>query len=176
MSVQETEANPIKMAGIVARGVELQAVALRSLNARFEGDPFGPPELPTTGYLQLNSGVQVAWQYRPEDKILDVKISLSTHGKEKATNLERLRIDCEFTLRYALSEQLDATESHFKHFANLNAVVNAWPYYREAVQSCVSRMGLPTLVLPLFRLPQKKQGKSLPPGSGRTQKEGERNE
>ena len=159
MSIQETEADPIKMAGMVARGVELQAVAMRSLTAWFEGDPFAPPHLPPTSHLQLSTGFQVAWQYRPDEKLLDVKISFSTQGKEKATNLERLRVDSEFTLRYGLSQQLDASEEHFKHFANLNAVVNAWPYYRETVQSCISRMGLPTLVLPLFRLPQKKRTK-----------------
>jgi preprotein translocase subunit SecB len=146
--------NLIKMAGVVAAGVELQAVALRSLTARFDGDPLAPPHVPAGVQVQLSNTHEVAWRYRPEEKLLDVKLSFSTHGKEKATNLERMRVDCEFTLRYALSPSLDATEEHFKHFANLNAVVNAWPYYREAVQSCVARMGLPTLVLPLFRLPQ----------------------
>ena len=155
MSNSQPDANPIKLAGRVAANVELQTIALRSLIARFEGDPLAPPQFPPSGHIQLSSGHQVAWQIRQEERFLDVRISFSTQGKEKATNLERLRVDCELTLRYVLSPSLDVTEEHFKHFANLNAVVNAWPYYREAVQNCISRMGLPTLVLPLYRLPQK---------------------
>jgi preprotein translocase subunit SecB len=45
------------------------------------------------------------------------------------------------------------TEAHLDAFAKTNAVFNAWPYWREFVQSTTVRMGLPPLVTPVFRFP-----------------------
>ena len=36
-------------------------------------------------------------------------------------------------------------------FANTDAVYHAWPYWREFVQSSMARMGLPPIMIPLFR-------------------------
>ena len=36
------------------------------------------------------------------------------------------------------------------HFARVNFPFNAWGYWREAVQSCLVRMGLPPIALPLL--------------------------
>lgn len=43
-------------------------------------------------------------------------------------------------------------------FASQNGVYNAWPFLRELSHSLISRMGLPPLALPLFRLPPKPGG------------------
>ncbi len=43
------------------------------------------------------------------------------------------------------SEELDA-------FGHLNAVFNAWPYWRELVQASLARMSMPPLTVPVFRL------------------------
>jgi hypothetical protein len=37
-------------------------------------------------------------------------------------------------------------------FAGLNGVFNAWPYFREFLQSATTRMGIPQFVLPVFRV------------------------
>ena len=39
-------------------------------------------------------------------------------------------------------------------FGRLNGVYNGWPYWREFVQNATTRMGLPPLVIPTFRLPK----------------------
>jgi hypothetical protein len=43
-----------------------------------------------------------------------------------------------------------ATET-LEAFARFNGIFNAWPYWREYVQSATSQMGLPRLILPVFR-------------------------
>ena len=43
------------------------------------------------------------------------------------------------------SEELEA-------FGEVNAVFNAWPYWRELVQASLARMLLPPLTLPVFRV------------------------
>jgi len=43
-------------------------------------------------------------------------------------------------------------------FADGNAMMNCWPYWRELVQSMVARMNLPPFVVPLLRyVPEKKK-------------------
>lgn len=39
-------------------------------------------------------------------------------------------------------------------FGRANGVYNGWPYWREFVQNATTRMGLPPLVIPTFRLPK----------------------
>ena len=38
-------------------------------------------------------------------------------------------------------------------FASRNGIFNAWPFFREFVQSTVARMGMPPLMIPLFKRP-----------------------
>ncbi len=60
-------------------------------------------------------------------------------------------LDAVFEVLYRIPGDLDYTEEEMKDFVQLNAVFNAWPYFREILQSILSRMNLPTITLPLFR-------------------------
>ena len=64
-----------------------------------------------------------------------------------------------FLLVYELTDIDGLTEQHFSEFAKINGVFNAWPYWREYVQSATSRMGLPPLTIPVMCLykPKKKK-------------------
>ena len=61
-------------------------------------------------------------------------------------------IKAAFELRYSLPKELKVSHAQLNTFARINSVFNAWPYWREFVQSMVARMNLPTLTLPVFRL------------------------
>jgi preprotein translocase subunit SecB len=65
-----------------------------------------------------------------------------------------LRLDASFVLAYQLDNFEGLTQEGFQHFANLNGIYNAWPYWREFVQNMVGRMGLPPLTIPVFRIVQ----------------------
>ena len=43
------------------------------------------------------------------------------------------------------------TEKELQNFCDINAVYNAWPYWREFVHSTMDRMGLPTMTMPLLK-------------------------
>lgn len=45
-------------------------------------------------------------------------------------------------------------EDILKRFGDVNALVNAWPYWREFVQASLARMSLPTFILPVLRVGQ----------------------
>jgi hypothetical protein len=58
-----------------------------------------------------------------------------------------------FEVSYRLPEGFDASAQELEDFAQVNAVFNVWPYCREFIQTTTARMGLPPIVLPLFRAP-----------------------
>ena len=79
-----------------------------------------------------------------------------------------VRIAADVEIRYDLPEELVATDEELTAFGDTNAVLNAWPYLRETIHTTSLRMGLPPLLLPLFRL-------SGPPGSATGTKVGKGN-
>ncbi len=64
-----------------------------------------------------------------------------------------LTIAATFLLLYSIKDADDLSDDAFRSFAELNGTYNAWPYWREFVQSMTTRMDLPTLTIPVFRLP-----------------------
>lgn len=56
-----------------------------------------------------------------------------------------------FELRYSLPKDLKVSPAQLNAFARINGIFNAWPYWREFVQSTVARMNLPPITLPVFR-------------------------
>jgi preprotein translocase subunit SecB len=71
-----------------------------------------------------------------------------------------IQIDGSYELIYSVPDNTDLTQAEVEAFAETNALLNCWPYWRELVQSTIARMGLPPLVLPLFRLMPVKEEKS----------------
>lgn len=63
-----------------------------------------------------------------------------------------LAIRAAFALDYELPPAAGFEESRLRAFAMTNGVYNAWPYWREYVQSTTTRMGLPPIIVPVFRL------------------------
>ncbi len=66
-----------------------------------------------------------------------------------------LHVEAKFLLAYVVRDLDDLTDAHCEAFADLNALFNVWPYWREYVQSITTRMGLPGLVLPVYRFGQR---------------------
>jgi preprotein translocase subunit SecB len=80
---------------------------------------------------------------------------------ESKTQKPVILIDASFLLAYKIENFEGLTQKGFEQFANLNGIYNAWPYWREFVQNTVTRMGLPSLTIPVFRLAQSTTKKSV---------------
>lgn len=61
-------------------------------------------------------------------------------------------VSAAFEITYSLPKELRVSQKQLNTFARINSVFNAWPYWREFVQNMVTRMNLPVVTLPLFRL------------------------
>ena len=70
---------------------------------------------------------------------------------EQAKEEPLVSIETSFELQYRLPEGFRVEPQTLTTFAETNGIYNAWPYWREFVQSTLARMGLPPVVLPLLR-------------------------
>ena len=59
-----------------------------------------------------------------------------------------------YELEYSVPGDFKATKAELRAFAEVNGAFNAWPYFREFVQSTSLRMDLPPIILPVYRVPQ----------------------
>lgn len=59
-----------------------------------------------------------------------------------------------YEISYRLPPDFEVVDEELEAFAATNGVFNSWPYFREFVHSCSSRMSLPPILLPLFRVPR----------------------
>ena len=78
---------------------------------------------------------------------LDVRI-------ENDSNPSVAAIKIQYELKYRVPEDFKASRADLAAFAKVNGVFNAWPYFREIVQTATLRMDLPPIVLPVYRVPQ----------------------
>ena len=58
-----------------------------------------------------------------------------------------------FRLVYALEGAEGYPHDALGHFAELNGIYNAYPYWRELVQTVTGRVGVDSVLLPVFRPP-----------------------
>jgi hypothetical protein len=79
-------------------------------------------------------GVEAIAESKPESKVL---------------------VECVYETDYDLMDDFEPTPRHIKAFQDGNAIFNAWPYFREYLQSSLQRMGLPAMAAPFLRLQPK---------------------
>jgi hypothetical protein len=86
--------------------------------------------------------------------VLRVQADLTFVAREPGAAQEPnpIEVRATYELMYAISEQSDLTQEHFDAFAEMNGVFNAWPYFREFLNSSLVRMGLPPFTLPVLRV------------------------
>ena len=81
---------------------------------------------------------------------LTVRVEKSEESNPAADAL--IQISVTFAMTYLVPEATTYADDVVVEFAGVNGVFNAWPYWREYVQSTSSRMNLPPMVLPVFRV------------------------
>ena len=78
-----------------------------------------------------------------------------------------IQVDGSFELIYSVPPDTKATPVELQAFADTNALLNCWPYWRELVHDMAARMELPPLTLPFLRVkvvqPPKQEDESVQP-------------
>ena len=133
----------------IVRIIQIQGVRLREASCRSLVEP---SELPDS--IRVKPSHQTSIVKEPEDDgslKVDVAFQLELRSDTDEEVLQG-EIRGTFELSYEVPDgEVFATEE-LEAFADFNAVFNAWPYWRELVQTSMARMSLPVLTVPVFRI------------------------
>lgn len=106
-----------------------------------------------------SEGMQLDLSHKPPQVIFTdspnhflIRVPFVVTSKTEQDSEPALQIEATFILRYSLTDATDLSSRDFAAFGRINGVHNAWPYWREFVQSTTVRMGLSALTAPLFRV------------------------
>ncbi|MEH7303220.1 protein-export chaperone SecB [Neobacillus drentensis] len=84
-----------------------------------------------------------------ENVIIPAEFKISAIVSE--TQAKVFEINFIYTLLYELPVDKTYDEEYLERFAKVNAPINIWPYARELVSNLTTRMGFPSLYIPLYK-------------------------
>ncbi len=146
---KSTKPTAIGLAMKISEQVEL--VNIKLLKGKFS-------QLPDTAqgekFFDVDRTVCVEVDHDENIIIVLPKFELKGYSdKEKAEqNKPFLNIKATFSLVYKAKDLSNLSKKAFDTFGEMNGIYNAWPYWREFVQNITTRMGLPALTVPVFRI------------------------
>ncbi len=142
----------LELASQVSPRVEIEQVSLvESVTRQRLIDKRLPPNIwfgsaTKTEVQKLDGGEQPTWRI-----VVLVRFELVGKYPDLEPEEERIRIEASFRLTYRLDSIEGLDEENFRAFGELNGIYNAFPFWREYLQSTTARMGLPPLIAPLFK-------------------------
>jgi hypothetical protein len=104
------------------------------------------------------ASVSVFFRFRPLDQdctgqVLRIRTAFEFKARrDGADEPELIGIACKFEAVYTLAPGYQPTEDEIEAFRKANGVFNCWPFFREYVQSTVTRMDCPAPPVPFLKL------------------------
>ena len=138
----------VQRAYMVSRHVEIRSVGLVAASVETSFDPVRPPdELRLVQRYRANHDLR---EKHPDHVF--IRIDLEFEGFEADDDGPRvLFLKASYQIVYDLEDAATYPEDALEHFAELNGPYNAWPYWRELVQTVTGRVGVDSTVIPVFR-------------------------
>ncbi|NQT35846.1 MAG: protein-export chaperone SecB [Planctomycetes bacterium] len=137
-AVSKKTATPVDIAPLV-RHAQLRYLRLRKSESSLIAVPEKPPELNQTINIEVGPG-------GGDTTTVSVQLTFTLDGP----NMFNIRAT--FAILYEYDTTDEISPEQMAAFGNVIGVNNAWPYWREFVQSITSRMGFPSLTLPFLRI------------------------
>lgn len=120
--------------------------SLRLQDIRMVSGSFHSDERSTGRKASIAAEIESTARFESVDDGFIAFIRLVLVAIHKGSKSPAFRIDAEFSLTYKTG--ITVTQELFRPFVHLNLPVQAWPYFREFVQSATARMEWPPLALP----------------------------
>ena len=151
-------ADPMDLAARVSERVQIQGV----LVSRFEAKRAPGTDTGDDDFKVEITVPELGVSKDPEKEMFWVFLTfqLLGTGKSETGDEADLSIKASFVISYSLNSFDDLSEENFRAFSQLNGIFNAWPYWREFVQSTTARMGLDQVVVPVYHVPPKRAPKT----------------
>lgn len=110
-----------------------------------------------SGKKNIDMTREVDVQVDEDNKLIFVVIDFELEALLDKSETPVVKVESKFLLVYSISDCSNLSEKAYQQFAEVNAVFNAWPYWREFVQNATLRMGLPPLTMPVFKIVQESE-------------------
>lgn len=148
-----------EMAATMAQYAEFKDIYMEGCSAQFL-EPRAEMEMGEDAAIDVETSVSTEVEYDEDDHVIFVTSSCEALFMKDADKLLKrkkvLSIQVTFTLEYEYRVNGGPTgkafDKHLTAFANLNGVFNAWPYFREYVQTTTTRMGITPYYLPMYKI------------------------
>ena len=139
----------LQLALQVAKHVQLRSVALKMAHIESYIEPDQDLEA-----LSVSQQHRSGFEVKSKNDLREIHVivefnfrgSMGSHGET-----EMVKLDASFILVYTLPETATFESRCLQHFSELNGAYNAWPYWRELVQSATGRVGLGGILVPVYR-------------------------
>lgn len=147
----ESVTTNLELAKVVAKHVQIRSIALRSARVESEIDPLAPPK-----ELQPSQGYRARYERLGEHNeqlrvVMEFEFHAQRLGEDEAPHDGVVHLAATYVLDYSLPENLELSANALEQFAILNGAYNAWPYWRELVQTVTGRVGLVAITVPVYR-------------------------
>jgi hypothetical protein len=151
------EVSQLKLAAQVSRHVQIEEVRLIRASARRS-----PGIAVTEGEMAIFHRLhETTFKQKGADLIIEIRFGLQGVGKDDPSR-KLFELSAAFELTYKLDRETTFPAAQLRGFSSVNGAYNAWPYWREFVQNTAVRMGLPRLVVPVFRVPRRPKSEKGP--------------
>lgn len=124
----------------ILKGIEIENIVLTSTEAYRKATLDG--ELPVETEVRSN-------YIQKEDQFFTINCTLNLTAGTKQDN-PVIRVKCEYELVFKTEYKI--TDDFFEVYKQLNLITSIWPFFREFVYNITSRMYLPPLTIPLFKV------------------------
>lgn len=89
----------------------------------------------------------------PDNLNVSMKFEFNAPSPFEGDQDQQVSIFARIRLKYTVDRgEIELDPANAEAFGKVNGTYNAWPYLREYVQSCLSRLALPPFELPLLRV------------------------
>lgn len=135
----------------IAKHVELKNVLLLRSSVATQRQDIAAK---VTGEVNITAKAVFPPDQEGKRRVFIVEAGVALKGREaKDPAVQLYEVSSTFALLYVLDDAAkELPDAAFEAFAQLNGMMNAYPYLREHVQSTVQKMGFQQVVLPVFRV------------------------
>ena len=149
--------------------IEIKSVRLCEAHCR---SAVHPSE--TAGTINVKNSYKAAVVKEPgEDGFLRIETIFAMEVRRESDKGKlQAEIRGTFELSYKVPDDESFSSEDLDAFGQVNAVFNAWPYWRELVQASLARMSMPLLAVPVFRLPRNRTNDGAKQDEARERRKG----
>ena len=125
-------------------GLKLCYIHIRETSSKFSSDLYSP-EMTIRTKIEEKSEFEML-----QHGNFEVRQVLTVKGRAKPNGPLLMSIKCKLIARY--ESKMPVTMESFDYFRKTTICLQTWPYFREFVQDCTYRAGLPPLILPFVQV------------------------